>query len=136
MPASTEPSIGELISQITQDARRFAQASLGLAKSELKANAARIQGFTLYGLICVLLLAQAGVFTLVVLAFVLFALGLPLWASFGIVTALLFIGSAVTGLMARGKLQELRRPSVTASELSTTAHEISEAAAASTPPAA
>ena len=135
MPASDEPSIGELISQITQDARRFAEASLGLAKSELKANAARIQGFTLYGLVSVLLLAQAGVFLLVVLAFVFFALGLPLWASFGIVTALLLVGAAVAGLLARSKFQELRRPSVTAAEMTTAVQEVGEAAASSAPPA-
>ena len=135
MPASTEPSIGELISQITQDARRFAEATLGLAKSELKANAARIQGFTLYGIVCVLLLSQAGVFLLVVLGFVFFALGLPLWASFGIVTALLLVGAAVAGLLARSKFQQLRRPSVTAASVTTAVQELGEAAASNAPAA-
>jgi len=135
MPANTEPTIGEIINQITQDARRFAQASLGLAKSELKANAARIQGFTLYGLVCVLLAAQAGVFLLVMLAFVFFALGLPLWASFGIVTALLLIGAALAGLMARSKFLELRRPSVTASEITETVQDLGGAATGPSPAA-
>ena len=135
MPASTEPTIGELISQITQDARRFATASLGLAKSELRANAARIQGFTLYGLVSVLLLAQAGVFLLVVIALGLFALGLPLWAGFGIVTAALLIGAVIAGLLARSKFLEFRRPSVTAAELSVTAQHLG-APDPSAPPAA
>jgi hypothetical protein len=114
-------SFSALINQAILDAKRLFEANLNLAKAEIGARATRIQGFTLFGLIAVALLAQAGVFLLVTFALVLVALGLPLWAGFLIVGMVLLLGAVGCGLAAWQQFKQLRAPLKSVQQLQATA---------------
>ena len=118
---ASNASFAALINQTILDAKRLLEANLNLAKAEIGARAARIQGFTLFGLIAIGLIAQAGVFLLVTAALVLVALGLPMWAGFLIVSVVLLIASAACGFVAWRQFQQLRAPLKSVQQLQATA---------------
>ena len=70
-----------------------------LPKPELQASAR--QAGLAFGLTAVaaVLAGVGGLFLLVTIAYVLVALGLPVWAGFGIVTLVLFIVAIILGLV-------------------------------------
>ena len=53
---------------------------------------------------------MGGIFLLVTFAYVLVALGLPVWAGFGIVTLVLFIVAAVLGLLGKKESAKIKGP--------------------------
>lgn len=110
-----------LINQTILDAKRLLEANLNLAKAEIGARAARIQGFTLFGLIAIGLIAQAGVFLLVTAALVLVALGLPMWAGFLIISVVLLLAGAGCGFAAWRQFQQIRAPLQSVQQLQATA---------------
>ena len=114
-------SFAALINQTILDAKRLLEANINLAKAELGARAARIQGFTLFGLIAIGLIAQAGVFLLVTAALVLVALGLPMWAGFLIVSVVLILAGAGCGFAAWRQFQHIRAPLQSVQQLQATA---------------
>jgi len=119
--SSNSASFAALINQTILDAKRLLEANINLAKAELGARAARIQGFTLFGLIAIGLIAQAGVFLLVTAALVLVALGLPMWAGFLIVSVALILAGAGCGFAAWRQFQQIRAPLQSVQQLQATA---------------
>jgi membrane protein implicated in regulation of membrane protease activity len=64
--------------------------------------------------------ALGGIFLLVTLAYVLVALGLPVWAGFGIVTLLLFIVAAILGLLGKKESAKIKGPERTIAQIEQT----------------
>ena len=102
MPDTTPPgeaSIKALVAAAVADLQRLVKAQIALAKLELQ-QTGRAAGKTGIFLVSALSMAAlGGIFLLVTLAYVLVALGLPVWAGFGIVTLVLFIAAAILGLL-------------------------------------
>ena len=99
MPDTTPPgeaSIKALVAAAVADLQRLVKAQIALAKLELQ-QTGRAAGKTGIFLVSALsMAAMGGIFLLVTLAYVLVALGLPVWAGFGIVTLVLFIAGLTT----------------------------------------
>jgi hypothetical protein len=120
MPPQPPPSLRELVAKTAADARRLATAQIALAKAELSASGEKIGYGAALGLATAGIAFFAVLFLLVTLALVLVALGLPPWAGFLIITALLLIGGAVTGLLARRSFEGISPPSATMAEIEKT----------------
>lgn len=120
MPPQPPPSLRELVAKTAADARRLATAQIALAKAELSSSGEKIGYGAALGLATAGIAFFAVMFLLVTLALVLVALGLPPWAGFLIITALLLIGATVTALLARRSFQGITPPSVAMAELEKT----------------
>ncbi|MDE3724545.1 MULTISPECIES: phage holin family protein [Nocardiopsis] len=114
-------SVGELVSDVTDNLSRLVRLELQLAKVEAKAEAAKV-GKGIAGFAVFAVLAHIFVILLsVTIAFVLYEVaGLPGWASFAIVTGfylLIALVSALFGLLSFRKLRGLERTQVTGARL-------------------
>jgi len=101
-------SIRQLISDVAKDARHLMQSQAELAKVESKQT--QKEAATTGGLFAVAAAAGAagGLFLLLTIAWGLVALGLPIWAGFGIVTLVLFITAAIAGLVGKKKADQIK----------------------------
>ena len=133
MPPTPEPKVSELIGKAIADAQRLALAQLALAKKELTSSGESAGKGGIFGVVALLLVAQASFFMLFALVYVLVQLGLPPWASFLIVALLLLAGAAVAGLLARKYFERIKGPEVSVAELEKTREAIL-GPATSTPP--
>ena len=104
-PADDQRSLGEIVSDVTQDLTQLLRQEMELAKTEMKDEVAKVgKGAGLVG--------GAGVAAHLLLLFVsltaMFALdeALPLWAAALIVAALWGIAAAVLGLSGKKAIQE------------------------------
>jgi len=120
MPPTPEPKVSELIGKAIADAQRLALAQIALAKKELSASGESAGKGGVFGVVALLLVAQASFFMLFALVYVLVQLGLPPWASFLIVALLLLAGAAIAGLMARKYFERVKAPEVAVSEFEKT----------------
>jgi len=110
MPDTTPPgeaSIKALVAAAVADLQRLVKAQIALAKLELQ-QTGKAAGKT-------------GIFLLVTLAYVLVALGLPVWAGFGIVTLVLFIAAAILGLLGKKESAKIKGPDRTIAQIEQTA---------------
>lgn len=103
-------SIRQLVTEVAKDAKHLLDTQTELAKVETKQT--REQATATGGLFAAAAVTGAlgGIFLLVTIAWILVELGLPTWAGFGIVTLVLFLTAAVTGLMGKknaGSIQPL-----------------------------
>lgn len=114
---SDKQSLGTLISGVTEDLSSLVRGEIELVKTELR-DSARTAG---KGSGMILGAAAAGffglIFLLLTLAWVLVALGLPIWAGFGIVTLLLIIGATILGLLGRRELESVKGASRSAASI-------------------
>ncbi|MDO5698112.1 MAG: phage holin family protein [Dermatophilus congolensis] len=106
-PRPTDPSIGRLVNNALEDVSSLVRNEIALAKAEIAVDVKR-------GGIGAAMFAVAGVFAFLGLIFLLhtfalgiFALGLPLWASYLIVTLVLFIGAVIVALIGKSKLSKV-----------------------------
>jgi len=115
-----QQSIGELVSSAVSDVSTLVTDQIELTKTELRAsaqNAGRAFGL-LAGAAFVGFLFT--VFLLVTIAYVLVAVGLPTWAGFGIVAAVLLIITIVLGIVGRSKAKKVQGPQTAIAELEQT----------------
>jgi uncharacterized membrane protein YqjE len=102
-----EASFGDLISLAVQDASRLVRAELNLARAELQEDGKRLG---VAGLLLVMV-AFAACLVLMLLCFALAyglnTLGVPLWASFLIVTGIVVLLAALAILIVRHKVQRV-----------------------------
>ena len=142
MPPQSPPSIAQLVNKTVSDAQRLAKAQVALLQAEMAQTGGKIGMGSLFGLATAGLATFAGLFLLLTLAFVLVALGLPIWAGMLIVAGLLIVVAAITGLLARKNFSEIKAPALSKSELEKTKAALtggaggSETTGPSTPPAA
>ena len=114
------PSIRQLVSDVAKDAKHLLQTQAELAK--LESGKAKGEASAMGGLFAVAAVTGAlgGIFLLVTIAWILVALGLDVWAGFGIVTLVLFIIAAVAGLMGKKKADTFKPMNTTKAELDRT----------------
>ena len=123
-PPAEEPSTGELLKGLADDATTLMRQEILLAKQELQ------EGLTASAKASALLVA-AGVLGLYAFGFLLYtigeAIGGPRWLGFAIVTVVLLIVVAVLGLIGRNRLAASKvAPEKAKAELQTTANELKE----------
>ena len=121
---SDEPSTGELLKGLADDATTLVRQEVLLARQEL------VEGLTATAKASALL-AAAGVLGLYALGFLLFTVGVaiggPPWLGFAIVTVVLLIVVAVLGLIGKKRLQASKvAPEKAKAELKETAAELKE----------
>ena len=119
-----EPSTGELLKGLADDATTLIRQEILLAKQELQ------EGLTASAKASALLVA-AGVLGLYAFGFLLYtigeAIGGPRWLGFAIVTVVLLIVVAVLGLIGKNRLAASKvAPEKAKAELQTTANELKE----------
>lgn len=105
-PRPTDPSIGRLVNNALEDVSSLVRNEIALAKAEISVDVKR-------GGIGAAMFVVAGVFAFLGLIFLLhtialgiFALGLPLWASYLIVTVVLLIAAAIVALIGKSKISK------------------------------
>jgi hypothetical protein len=106
----TDPGIIELVRSAAADTTELVKQQIELTKAEVKENV-RTAGSS-FGLLAVgaSILGVGALFLLVTIAYVLVALGLPVWAGFGIVTLVLFIIGAILVLVGRKRAKTIHGP--------------------------
>lgn len=106
---SAEPSVGQLIGQLSEQTSRLVRDELQLAQTELKNTAKHAGvGAGLFGGAGVLALYGGG--ALVTTAIVVLDLVLPLWLSALIVAVVLFAAAGVAALLGKKQLQQAAPP--------------------------
>ena len=123
-PPTEEPSTGELLKGLADDATTLMRQEILLAKQELQEGLAASAKASA-------LLVAAGVLGLYAFGFLLYtigeAIGGPPWLGFAIVTAVLLIVVAVLGLVGKKRLAASKvAPEKAKAELQTTANELKE----------
>jgi hypothetical protein len=116
----TQTSLKTLLATTVADLQRLIKAQVDLAKAELAGSAqaaAKTGGILTVALV---LAGLGGIFALVTIAYVLVALGLPVWAGFGIVTGVLFLIAVILGLVARSSAKKIKGPERTIAEIAKT----------------
>ena len=121
---TAEPSTGELLKGLADDATTLVRQEILLARQELQ------EGLTTSAKASALLVA-AGVLALYAFGFLLYtigeAIGGPRWLGFAIVTAVLLIVVTVLGLIGKNRLAASKvAPEKAKAELQTTANELKE----------
>jgi hypothetical protein len=77
-------------------------------------------------LIAVSLISLGSIFLLIALAYVLVALGLPIWAGFLVVAGVLIVSAAVFGGVAYKKSQKITGPSLASQEWKQTSESLAQ----------
>jgi Flp pilus assembly protein TadB len=100
-----DPSIGELVSQLSAQTARLVRDEMKLAQTEFR-EAAKHAGLGA-GLLSVAgLLAILGLTTLVTSAVAALALVLPLWVAALVIGVVLFAAAGIVGLVSKKQLQQ------------------------------
>ena len=128
-PANT--SLKGLIAAAANDFSRLAKAQIELAQVELKDTGKAVAATSALIIGGITLAALGFIFLLVTLAYVLVAIGLPVWAGFGIVVLLLFIAAVVLFVLGRNRAKSIKGPERFKRELQRT----KDALSGQTPPA-
>jgi hypothetical protein len=110
----------KLLTSAIADMQRLIKAQVELAKLEIagSAQAAAKTGGLITG--ALVMAGTGGLFLLVTIAYVLVALGLPVWAGFAIVTGFLFLVAVILGLMGRSAAKKITPPERTIAEINKT----------------
>jgi len=120
MPPQPQPSIKALVTKTVADAQRLAKAQAALLQTEISATGNRIGKGGALGIVTGIMAFFATMFLLLTLAFVLVALGLPVWAGMLIVAVLLIIVGAITGFLAKREFEEAKPPAIAMAEFEKT----------------
>lgn len=120
MPPQPQPSIKDLVAKTVADAQRLAKAQVALLQTEMSATGARIGKGGALGIVTGMMAFFAATFLLLTLAFVLVALGLPVWAGMLVVAVLLIVVGTITGLLAKKEFEKAQPPNVAMAEFERT----------------
>ena len=103
MAAAGETSIKDLVRKTVSDGQRLVKAQLALTQAELSATGEAVARTSVFAFIAFGAVLLFGIFILITIAYVFVAIGLPVWAGFGIVSLILLITALTTGLLARAQ---------------------------------
>ena len=120
MPPQPEPSIKDLVAKAAAEAQRLAKAQAALLKTEMSESGTKAGIGGGLGIATAVIAGFATLFLLLTLAFVLVALGLPIWAGMLIVAIILLIAGTVTALLARKNFEEAKPPTLAIEEFEKT----------------
>ncbi|MCB0915641.1 MAG: phage holin family protein [Actinobacteria bacterium] len=116
----SEPSIPELVTSATADVKLLISDQIALTKMELQSSA-RTAGKSMALLaVAAFLGVLFFVFLLVTIAYVLVAVGLPVWAGFGIVALVLGIVAAILGIVGKKRMESLQGPQESIAQIEAT----------------
>jgi len=99
-PGSAEKKLGDIVGEVSTKASLLVREEIELAKAEVSTKLARLGRGAAVGAAAGFFAFLGLIFLLHTLAWGLNDLGLSIWASFGVVTILLFVLAAVAGLLA------------------------------------
>ncbi len=105
-PTPTDPSVGQLMTRLSEQTSRLVRDELALAQVELK-NTAKQAGMGAGLLSAAGVLALFGMGAGIATAIIALALVLPTWASALIVTAVLLLAAGVAGLLGKKQVQQV-----------------------------
>jgi uncharacterized membrane protein YqjE len=109
-PQSAQPSVGELVQDVSTQISALVRAEIELAKAELGETAKRAGiGAGLFAAAAAVVLLSLP-FLFVTLAEVLVAVGLPRWSAYLIVWAVFILVAVLLALLGRHTVCRLRRP--------------------------
>lgn len=120
MPPEPQPSIGDLLSRAVTDAKRLATAQVALTKTELNQTTGTLAAGSAFGVAALGLVTLGTVFLVFTLVYVLVQLGLPVWASFLIITIVLFVAAAAFLFGAKRKFSSIKGPTLAKAEFEKT----------------
>ena len=123
-----DASIKGLIAAAVADLQRLIRAQVQLAKLELQQTGREAAKTSIFLVGALVMAGTGGLFLLVTIAYVLVALGLPVWAGFGIVTLFLFIVGAILGLLGKKESAKIKGPERTIAQIEKTTAALSAAA--------
>jgi hypothetical protein len=104
--AQSDPTIGELVSQLSAQTSRLVRDEMRLAQQEFR-ESAKHAGLGAGLLSAAGLLAVLGLATLIASAVAALSLVLPLWAAALIIGVALFAAAGVTGLISKKQVQQV-----------------------------
>jgi hypothetical protein len=108
--SSNNESIRSLISSVKNDAQSLLKGQVELTTTELKQSAEQGMGVGAMFIGALMAAAMGGIFVLITLAYVLVAVGLPVWAGFGIVALLLLIIAGILALIGKMSAKKIESP--------------------------
>ena len=111
-----QQSLKQLVTNTIGDGKRLLTAQVNLTTTELSQTSKTIGQISLLALIALSLISMGGVFILIAIAYALVALGLPIWAGFLIVAVVLFLVSAILGIVIKGKGKSIKGPNLAREE--------------------
>lgn len=123
---SKQPSLKQLVTQTFSDGKKLLTAQVNLTTTELQQSGKTIGVVSVMALIAVSLVSLGSIFLLVALAYVLVAIGLPVWAGFLIVAGMLILGAAIFGGIAYKKGQKITGPSLASQEWKQTSESLAQ----------
>ena len=115
-----DASLKGLIAAAIADLQRLIRAQVQLAKLELQQTGREAAKTSILLVGALVMGGTAALFLLVTIAYVLVALGLPVWAGFGIVTLALFLVAAVLGLLGKKESAKIKGPERTIAQIEQT----------------
>ncbi|MCG7582418.1 phage holin family protein [Mycolicibacterium sp. OfavD-34-C] len=105
----SEPSVGQLVSQLSEQTSRLVRDEMRLAQKELQ-QSVKHAGIGAGMIGAAGLLAVLGLATLIAGAVAALALVLPVWASSVIVAAVLFVAAGIAAAVSRKQAQHVPPP--------------------------
>ena len=99
MDASSRPTIVALASSVLADLRRLMSQEVQLAKHEMQHEVRKLVKAAIQGGLAAVLGLMTVILLCLTLVYVLHSLGLPLWASYGVVAILAAAGAAGLGYL-------------------------------------
>ncbi len=122
---SQQQSLKQLFANTITDGKRLLTAQVNLTTTELSTSSKVIGQISLLAVIAISLLSIGGLFILITVAYALVALGLPVWAGFLIVAALLFLAAGTLGLVIKAKRKDVKAPALASAEWKKTSETLS-----------
>ncbi len=112
----SQPSLKQLITNTISDGKRLLTAQVNLTTTELSQSGKIIGKISLLAIVTLSLISVGGIFVLITIAYALVALGLPVWAGFLIVAAVLFLVAGILGLLIKHKGKDVKAPTLASAE--------------------
>ena len=122
---SQQQSLKQLFTNTITDGKRLLTAQVNLTTTELSTSSKVIGQISLLAVIAISLLSIGSLFILITVAYALVALGLPVWAGFLIVAALLFLAAGTLGLVIKAKSKDVKAPALASAEWKKTSETLS-----------
>jgi hypothetical protein len=107
---TAEQSIGGLVRDATAHVSTLVRAEVELAKGELKAEVKKGVKGGVYFIAALAILAFSMFFLFMALGYLLYDIGLPLSASFGIVFLLMLISAGLLGFLGYRRFRKIQAP--------------------------
>ena len=120
MAAAGETSIKDLVRKTVADGQRLVKAQLALTQAELTSSGQALGRAGILVIVAIGCIALFSIFLLITIAYVFVAIGLPVWAGFGLVSLLLLITAGVAGLLAKQQADRISAPKIALAELAKT----------------